>query len=247
MQLHIDDNQKAVRCSDEISQKAREHAWRSYPVESVGCISGGRYVELRNESPQPGSEFIVEDYPDKIEALVHSHPDMRPHPSAADMAQQQAMGVPWGIIGVDGQTAQTSEVEWFGDTCPIPPLVGRTFLSGVRDCWCLVRDWYRINHPDIGDRMPQLPRDYDWYRHGVDLLSRENISLAGFRIVDNRGDLHIGDIVMGRIASRVVNHCGVLIQNGLVLSHTEGRLSRREVVGPWVRRAEYVLRHRSLT
>ena len=95
--------------------------------------------------------------------------------------------------------------------------------------------------------MPQLPRDYDWYRNGVDLLSRDNISLAGFRIVDNRGDLHIGDIVMGRIASRVVNHCGVLIQNGLVLSHTEGRLSRREVVGPWVRRAEYVLRHRSLT
>lgn len=246
MQFHIDDSQKAVRCSDEISQKARSHAWRAFPTEAVGCVVDGEYQELKNIAEVPGTSFVVDEYPDEVEAIIHSHPDMPPHPSAADMRQQQAMSVPWGIIGVDGRTAQTTEVEWFGDKCPIAPLVGRTFLSGVRDCWCLVRDWYRENHPDIGNRMPQLPRDFDWYRRGEDLLSRDNISKAGFRILDNRGDLRIGDLVMGRIASRVVNHCGILIQDGLVLSHTEGRLSRREVVGPWIRRAEYVLRHRSL-
>jgi len=247
MQFHIDDSHKAVRCAESISRKVREHAWRAYPTEAVGCVVGGKYVELKNIAALPGTSFVVDTYPDDVDAITHSHPDMPPHPSAADMRQQWAMSVPWGVVGVDGQTAQTTEVEWFGDKCPIPPLVGRTFLSGVRDCWCLIRDWYRQNYPDIGDRMPQLARDFDWYRKGEDLLCRENISKAGFRIVDNRSDLHVGDIVMGRIASRVVNHCGILIQGGLVLSHTEGRLSRREVVGPWIRRAEYILRHRSLT
>ena len=64
--------------------------------------------------------------------------------------------------------------------------------------------------------------------------------------IDNRGDLRVGDIVMGKISSRVVNHCGILVAGGLAISHTEGRLSRKEVVRPWVRRAEYVIRHRSL-
>ena len=111
MQFHIADSQKAVRCSDEISQKARSHAWRAFPTEAVGCVVDGEYQELKNIAEVPGASFVVDEYPDEVEAIIHSHPDMPPHPSAADMRQQQAMSVPWGIIGVDGRTAQTTEVE----------------------------------------------------------------------------------------------------------------------------------------
>lgn len=246
MQFYIDETEKAVRCNAKLEHEIRQYAWECFPAEAVGCIVDGRFLPLRNVAEDPSKQFRVADYPDNIEALVHSHPNMQPCPSAADMAQQQAMAIPWGILGVDGPSGRTTEIEWFGDQCPIPPLIGRTFLSGVRDCWCLVRDWYRLHHPEIGNAMPQLPRDFDWYRHGQNLLSRENIEAAGFEQIDNRGDLRVGDIVMGKISSRVVNHCGILVAGGLAISHTEGRLSRKEVVRPWVRRAEYVIRHRSL-
>ena len=246
MQFHIDDTTKAVRCSDDISKHAKQHAIREFPRESVGCVVGDDYVPLVNSSPQPTKSFVVRaaDCPDDMQALIHSHPNMLPAPSAADMRQQQAMQIPWGILSVDEQTQQASEVEWFGDQTPIPPLIGRTFLSGVRDCWCLVRDWYRINCPSIGESMPQLPRDHDWFRQGSDLLNRDNVRNAGFLFLSSRDDLRAGDIVMGKIASRVVNHCGILLPEGVVLTHSEGRLSHREVVREWLRTADYVIRHK---
>lgn len=243
MEFHIDDTTKAVRCCEEISRSAKRHALLQYPQESVGCVADDEYVPLINVSPSPTKNFVVREYPDNMQALIHSHPDILPAPSAADMRQQQAMQIPWGIVSVDGRTNQASDVEWFGDQTPIPPLVGRTFLSGVRDCWCLVRDWYRINCPSIGNTLPQLPRDPDWFKNGKDLLTRQNVLDAGFVFLHGRNDLRVGDMVMGKIASRVVNHCGILLPDGLVLTHSEGRLSHKEVVRQWIQSADYVIRH----
>tara|TARA_Y100000004_G_scaffold193902_1_gene257301 strand:+ start:2560 stop:3300 length:741 start_codon:yes stop_codon:yes gene_type:complete len=243
--FHIEESTGAVRCGSTLSAHIKAHAWQQYPKESVGAIVRGEYVPLHNVHPSPHTGFMVNQYPDDLEALVHSHPDTLTCPSAADMSQQAAMDVPWGIVSVDGKSSQVSEVEWFGEGCPIPPLLGRTFLSGVRDCWCLVKDWYTLNHPEIGHKLPQLPRDHDWYKDEIDLLGPQNIEDAGFEQI-HISEMRLGDVILGRIGSRVVNHCGVYWGGNQALSHMEGRLSRLEVVHHWLQRAEYILRHRDM-
>lgn len=245
MDFHIEESTGAVRCNEKLSADIKAHAWSQYPKESVGAVVGGRYLPLHNSHPDPHNSFIAVDCPDDAEALIHSHPDTQSCPSAADMTQQAVMSIPWGIVSVSGRSSQVSEVEWFGEGCPISPLLGRTFLSGVRDCWCLVKDWYTLEHPEIGHRLPQLPRDHDWYKDEIDLLGRQNIADAGFEQV-HVSEMREGDVILGRIGARVVNHCGIYWGGNRALSHMEGRLSRLEVVHHWLKRAECILRHRDL-
>ena len=97
---------------------------------------------LRNVAAEPRLHFDcdVERRPllleGRILAMLHSHPDDPDHPaprgdlqfygpSAHDIAQQQADGVPWGICLTDGDHV-TVPFFW-GDGVPVPPLLARPF------------------------------------------------------------------------------------------------------------------------
>lgn len=226
-----------------IAEAARLHALDVYPHEAVGCVAGGMYLRLNNVSPEPARSFVVNEYPDDMRAVIHSHTAKGESaaPSAADMASQQATGIPWGIHVCNGISA--TPIEWLGDDCPVAPYLGRQFLSGIRDCWTLIRDIYRQEQGVV--TLPNLPRDDDWYKQGLDLLSLENIEAAGFRRVSAK-DMQMGDLVLGSLTTRIVNHCGLYVGRGLILHHMEDRLSCREPIRPWMKTIRYFLRHESM-
>lgn len=243
-------NDVMFRPNGEIEQAARRHALEVYPHEAVGCVieTDGvfEYLPLKNSSDDPERAFKIAEKPQcPLLAIIHSHTrDTSVAPSKTDMASQQASNIPWGILHCDGKN--TSGISWFGDQVPVQPLVGRTFLSGHRDCWCLVRDVYRTQ---FGIPLRNIPRDENWYKHepphreAENLLGPESIVETGFQIVP-RPEMQVGDVVLGRIGrTGVVNHCGLVVGNGLILHHLEDRLSRREPIGPWMRHVLYVARH----
>ena len=245
--LIVDSDSVSVRCGEEIEKEIQAHAREEWPNEVGGCVLDGSYVRLENRSDNPTERFYVPsgEFPDDAQALVHSHTKDIAHPTADDMRQQQAMDIPWGIVSVQRIEDPIRPTEWFGDQCPVPSLVGRSVLSGVRDCWSIVRDWFRTNH-DIS--LDQLPRDHDWYKPPeVDLLNPNTIESAGFVHV-SKDSLQVGDVILGKIGSRVTNHSGLYWGNNLVLTQIEGqgRLSKTEPVNSWLKQSDYVVRHSSL-
>lgn len=233
-----------------IERAAREHAMDEYPQEAVGAVVEGAhgrvYMPLQNVSDDPTHKFEIGARPLlPMLAIIHSHTmDQSVAPSRVDMESQQATHIPWGIIRCDG--LNTSPISWFGDQVPVAPLLGRQFVSGHHDCWGLVRDVYRTQ---FGIVLPNFPRDENWYKdaapHGkaLDLFSVEHIIGMGATVIA-QSEAREGDVVLGKIGrTGVVNHCGLLLGNGLVLHQLEGRLSRREPVGPWMRYIRYVVRH----
>lgn len=230
----------------EIRHAIRLHAQSEYPDEAVGCIVDNSYVELVNEADEPEISFARSDYPADAQAIIHSHTrDHSTAPSRADMESQQATALPWGIIATDG--INCSEIQWFGDQVPVPSLLGRKFVSGFTDCWGLVRDVYRTQ---FGILLQNIPRDENWYKDepphekALDLLGPDRIIETGFRIISMKA-ARPGDVLLGSIRSTVVNHCGLVLPDGLILHHTDGRLSRREPAANWMKFIRYCVRHES--
>ena len=99
----------------------------------------------------------------------------------------------------------------------------------VADCYSLVRDFYRL---DLGVVLPDFPRDRAWWLEGPSMFTEERLRKTGFRRV-GVDELKAGDSVTFTINSKIINHCGVYIGEGLLLHHLWNRLSRREPLGPW--------------
>lgn len=230
----------------QVTQDAKQHALSEYPNESVGAVYEGSYVALENTAEFPMKTFRLESYPEDAQAIIHSHtqtPSLAPQEDDMRSQQQDDPKRLWGILSCNGRTCKG--IEWFGDAAPVAPYVGRKFLSGQRDCWCLIRDIYR---KELGIfTLPNLPRNDDWFRgkNPKDLLSRMEIEKAGFEQISMR-DMRPWDIVLGSIGSRVTNHCGIYIGNNMFLHHTEDAPSTRVPTNPWLKRIRYYLRHKDL-
>jgi len=226
---------------------AAAHARAAYPHEAGGLVIGGAYVAFPNISPAPGEAFRLPDdaWPlDKpVEAVIHSHvaaPDPRHRcdpraPSAADIEGQQATGVPWGILWTDKE--RTTEPIWFGDHLLDDPLfdgasnhVQRDFLHGVRDCFSILRCWF---HQVRGVTLPDLPRDFEFWKTGGDLVG-DNLAAMGFQRIA-RDELAPGDVALMRTVTDIdfPHHCGVLLEHGQLLHHPRNRLSCSEPLGRW--------------
>ena len=200
----------------------------------MGGVVDGKYVPM---------EKLYEIEVPVLQAVIQSRKSKSTAPSRMDMVNQQAMSIPWAIFHCNGKT--TSELQWFGDQLPIPPLLGREFVSGWTDCWCLVRDVYRAQ---FGIVLENVPRNEDWSLGETpeDYFSPENIERTGFKII-SPDDARPGDVLLGRVKSKVNNHCALLLKNGYVLQQFfgENHRSRRESIAQWARLVSYVGRHKS--
>lgn len=233
----------------DVQAAAQRHALAEYPREAVGFVIAGAYAPQVNVAADPGNQFCVapEAWDDDVQAVIHSHTltyglpadrDARA-PSAADMQAQLAAAVPFGIVATDGEIA--TDILWWGDHLLDEPLIGRRFVPGVLDCYELVRAWC---WQERAIRLPSFPRDAEWWEHGQDMLA-QGFSSAGFVRVAIE-DAQRGDsFLIALPAHGVVNHCGVLLEGGLMLHHRAGQLSRREPwSGAWRRLTRLVVRHR---
>lgn len=258
----------------EIGDAARRHAEADYPNESVGIVTrSGAYVPLVNIHANPFESFAISDddalaYRDDTAALIHSHclraEDVDPldgplmaGPSVADMQQQQAMMVPWGIVTVIDKVSHET-ILWFGDQLPIAPLIGRQFIHGIHDCYSLIRDAYRGDEfgfikQHFGREsilLPDQPRDFDWWADrradGTSVipgnLYMDHFAQAGFRSIAQT-DLRPGDVFLAQVGAPVVNHGGLYLGNNLIAHHLRRRLSKREPGARWIEYMTLFLRY----
>jgi cell wall-associated NlpC family hydrolase len=217
----------------------------------------GRRQRLHGRA-QPAKSFAFPDelqitLAGRLQAVIHSHPDWWPVPSATDMRQQQAMALPWGIIGTDGKAC--TPITWFGAQAPKGPLIGRGFIHGHQDCKSLLVDWHATQ--DIPLR--EHPRDWEWWLNGDDLY-RDQWRDYGFEPIDGPVDGAVFLACIGRDADKrpimVPNHAGIYVGNGLILHHLTtqkpidpSHLSARQPLGRWARYANAPFawyRHRDL-
>ena len=229
-----------------IAKAAGQHAMSEYPNESVGAVVEGvdglEYLPLENVADDPTNAFKIgpnHDIP--MWAIIHSHTMAKTtHPSLSDMHSQQASAIPYGILHSDGKIF--SPVQWFGDELPIQPLIGREFVNGYHDCWTIVRDVHR----QFGIVLENPPRNDNWYHDDPDfnILKMENFDPIGFVLI-KKSEAREGDVVLGKAGrSSVLNHCGVLAANGLVIHQLGDGPSRRENMTPWWRHIAFVGRHK---
>lgn len=222
-----------------VIQAAVEHAKACFPQESCGLVVEGQYVPCENVSPEPTTNFQIDPrvyarlfITNRIEAIIHSHPDGKDYPSKLDMARQIESKLPWGVLPLD------KPIFWFGDACPTPALKHRPFRHGVTDCYSAIRDYYRIN---LGVVLKEYPRDFEWWINKQNLYL-DNFVSAGFSEIDF-GSVEANDVLLFKILSPVPNHAGVVINSGTMYHHLAGRLSCDEPIPRWQRFLVKALRY----
>lgn len=248
---------------------AKDHAREVFPEESCGLIVSGRYIRCENIA-EPAVNHIEEDencscrlcsfeispqvylqHADKIDVVVHSHPNGPFFPSKADMEGQALTGKPWAIIALDDERIAEKPVVWGGKD--IPPLLGREFMHGVTDCYAVIKDAYALGKDKLAEegiewpfdpiQLPDFPRQDAWWEKGGNLYA-ENFAKAGF--VEVKDTPQPGDVFLMGIRSSTENHGGILVGNGLIVHHLPSRMSRREPAGLWGRQATRWLRFKGL-
>lgn len=236
--------------SEKIINDIKAHALDQYPNESCGFIVDEEYISFDNLADKPKESFVIQpeawakySQHGTIKAVVHSHPDGPDCPSEADMRQQVATDIPWGIICTNGE--QTTEPFWFGDDAPKAPLIGRGFRHGVTDCYSQIRDYYLLERKIT---LPEFPRDWEWWLEDQDLY-QDGFAIAGFKLI-NESEVKEGDVFLAQVRSKVPNHGGVYLGNGLGLHHLTGalavdmtRLSVREPINRWNKFITHWLRY----
>jgi hypothetical protein len=125
-------------------------------------------------------------------------------------------------------------------------LEGRQFSWTEAHCYTLVRDFYRDN---FQIELSDYACPHEWWNRGLDLYSQLYYR-EGFRSLDcHPRDYLPGDLIMMSYDSPVANHLGVLLDNGRMLHHMVGGLSKTDPYsggGFWRSRTVGVLRHQSV-
>lgn len=210
-------------------------AARKTKEEICGYIQNGEIVFVENVAEDKENSFVMRDVPDDVQAVFHSHPGGPFYPSKADMQQQLAMDVPWGIIAFD---SHYHEVTWFGDGAPKAPLLGRGFQHGVTDCYEMVRDFYREVH---NVHLNAVPREWSWWER--ETLYEDLLKDTGFISIQPH-ELLPGDGILASIRSRTSNHAAIYLGNDLILHHTTGKAgrdpSRLSIIEPATRWMSYM-------
>lgn len=245
--------------SPEALAAANAHAIKEYPNESCGLLVDGEYKSCFNYASLPTQDFAIaseiwhrlEGEGRHVGAVIHSHPDGPDYPSERDMQGQIDTDIPWVIIPTNGAQC-ASPVIWGHE---IAPIIGRSFVHGVSDCYTLIEDCYALGKIELEKQgipwpfpsrpLPAFPRNDSWWEdrpnHPGDDLYTTGYAKAGFEPVAF-DHVKPGDVFLCAIRSKQLNHGGVLIENGLILHHLPNRLSKRDPAGIWGRAADLWLR-----
>jgi proteasome lid subunit RPN8/RPN11 len=215
----------------DVDAAARAHALAEFPRESCGIVVGGIYVAIPNVAADPVKDFEmpIDTWVahGEVQGVIHSHgPNFKLAPSASDMQHQIASNLPWGITRTDGVIA--SPVMWWGDQRLDDPLLGRQFIHGVNDCYGAIRSWRWQKRQT---KLIDFPRDDQWWGDGYDLY-RDGFAKAGYREI-SASEADVGDVVLLTIRSKVPNHGGTIVEDGLLYHHLQNTLSYREPLGRW--------------
>lgn len=213
---------------------AEAHAAAAFPREACGLVvvvkGRERFHPCRNAA-FGDDHFIItpEDYAaaedtGEVVGVFHSHCQMGPEPSEADLVGCEKSGLPWHIFALP-----TKRWHSWQPTGYRAPLIGRRFQHGVLDCYALIRDWYA---QERGITLLDFERTDNWWHRGQNLYL-DNFGKAGFVVAESPQH---GDVLLLQMSSPVPNHAGIWLEGDMILHHLHGRLSSRDVWGEFYRR-----------
>lgn len=204
-----------------------EHLVSCYPEEGCGIILNKRgklkWIPCKNDAEDPlnyfkipAEEYIKASMMGDIYAIVHSHPDDENGLSEKDIAVSNFLGIPYIAYSVPGFTKfiHTPEKK---DT----PLLGREYDFGTNDCYSLVRDYYRIKLNTI---IPAIEFEDNWWLKGLNYFDDLYDSFGFIEVEEPKEH----DVIIFSVLSKVPNHCGIYLGEGIFMHHAENRLSCRE-------------------
>lgn len=215
--------------------KILDHFESEYPREGCGvlAVKKGKLewypcTNVANDSDDfiiKSSEYLKIRRTSDIVAIVHSHPDTTSEPSSCDIANCNAVGLPYYIFSYPGMELTVVE-----PTINTAALLGRTYKFGISDCFEAARDYYTQEGIELPRRA--LYED-DWWLKGLDYFTEEHINTWGFnKVVEPKKN----DLLIFAVGSKIGNHCGVYIGNDVFFHHATQRLSCKENLYPfWVK------------
>lgn len=227
------DYENPLELSSSVVDTMRRCAIDRFPNEMCGLIVNGEWVEAENIAEDKKVTWLIDqDFqssfnPDDIQGVVHSH--CKPHiinPTKTDMQFQMEDGNPWGIIYTDGTWG--SKPLWWGDFRLDEPLVGRTFVHGVTDCYSAIRSW---RWQKRGHYIPEFPRNTDWWKNAKDegsMYAKGAVQLA-YRI--DRSDVEPGDAALFQFLEKIPHHAAIIADNGQMYHHIQDQLSGHSPLG----------------
>lgn len=121
-------------------------------------------------------------------------------------------------------------------------LIGRSFLWGVRDCYALLRDFYR---DAFGIELTDYARPTDWSAENNSMI-RKLYERDGFEMLANwkPKDLRPGDVLCMAIGETEPNHLAIYVGDNMVIQHLYGRLSSADTFRDFFRNTTcFVVRH----
>lgn len=228
---------------------AQQHATQSYPVAAFGMVAAGRYAPLEVSSLEDAARHARAA---GAQALFFSKPDQGGFPDQREMSIQMEAGIPFGVSG--GSGIEMSLPAFWGDGSDMEPLIGRSFVHGVWDCYSLVRDAFKIGREGMKEQgmewshdpvtLPDVPRNDGWWSTGQDLYM-DWLKPAGF-VEISAAAARPGDGFLMKIRSDKLNHAGVLVSDDAILHHLPTRLSRREIGGLWFTQIDKWVRYQGI-
>jgi proteasome lid subunit RPN8/RPN11 len=212
---------------------ALKHAKEDAPHEACGLLAvykgKEKYFPCKNLAEDLGEQFIID--PDdwvkaedlgEIIAVFHSHPQVPPLPSQADLASCEYLDLPFYIV-----TPETEQWHYFEPSGYKKGLIGRQWVWDIQDCWSLITDWYKETK-NISIRhwkRPASPQEFtkDPYFEKVLLGS-------GFIELNEEEDTQKEDILlMDTTDTGKLDHVALYIGDQTILHHCVKRLSCREI------------------
>jgi proteasome lid subunit RPN8/RPN11 len=232
---------------DSLLDEVYLHAEKTNPHECCGLavvIKGKlKYIPCTNLLSGdafciPAEEYAKAEDLGEIVGVCHSHVNILPEPSQADLIACEKSNLPWLIVSYPSKSYKIIEPQGFK-----PPLIGRPFYHGILDCYTLVRDYYKET---LNIQLNDFHRDDQWWDKGQDLYI-DNFEAEGFVIIPDIKDLKVHDSMLMTIGSNIVNHAAVYIGDNMILQHCTNRLSSRDIYGGfWRKCTRHIVRHKSL-
>ncbi len=216
---------------DPALESIRLHAESRFPDECCGLVLvDGTVIQLDNLSSTPRTSFEIDParlipHLKMIACVYHSHPNRPALASAEDILSCNELGIPFLIISIPSCELVRQLPE--GKSIP---LLGRTFIYGVSDCFSLVKDFYQQK---MGIVLPEIVRPYfGWWLDEGNRLIEDEASAMGFEEVDEPA---FGDVFLMKASnSSTYDHMAVYLGDKSIMHHTLMGLSRVDFLdGYW--------------
>jgi proteasome lid subunit RPN8/RPN11 len=215
-------------------QEIEEHFSTEYPREACGilCVVKGtpKWVPCTNVAVDD-EEFIIDSKEyikvkrtSDIVGIVHSHPDGEAIPSEADIANCNALSIPYYIFSYPEM-----KMIKLDPVINSTELYGREYAFGITDCFEAMRDYLQSVGIEIA---PRIPFEDNWWNKDLDYFTDEVVKDWGFYPVE-LDNIKPNDLVTFNVMSDKANHCGVYLGNDTFYHHAVNRLSCRENLFPF--------------